>query len=269
MLRLVLLVLRSRMWNPVWRSALPMTLAAAVLLAFAGMNPSSDQGAPDRLAFGKPASVDLLERVEALDEITEELPPAQTRRLLRVATRAVAEGRVPVHLLDGAVLAAEDARAFTLPGGQALVQIPIRGRLLAAQSNLSLVLNGSAKLAGSAEIQLLADPEAPDRGRVTAWNNGRLVVDKVVTDDGRVSPPSSGVAERSATQEVQLVAFSVSKFRKCLNRQGVAAWVINAIMIACAAICVATAGVACWVCIAAAGGATGTVLRHCYNRARS
>lgn len=62
-------------------------------------------------------------------------------------------------------------------------------------------------------------------------------------------------------------AFSWSVLNRCLSNAGIAWWIISAISVTCAAVCVATAGFGCALCIAGLAGANVGLAVGCVERA--
>lgn len=185
------------------------------------------------------------------------------RKSIRAVAKAIRSGEVTVHLGDNQ-LDFNGARAALTDDGGIIATVPITGSVV-EPSNVSVITNARGTIRRVIETQYLPLDRVdslPSAGRVTMWVDGRLTTDRMVDDAGNEWDPAADPITRSGADTVELV-WSFSKFKKCLNRQGVSAWVVAAISVACSAICVGTAGTACAICIAAAGSVTATTITYC------
>jgi hypothetical protein len=92
-------------------------------------------------------------------------------------------------------------------------------------------------------------------GRVQSWVNGVPNVDQIVTAQADRAASSNPMMSRAYKKGDWW-----GNFNQCLSNAGIAAWVITGISIACAAVCVVTAGLGCIACLgAASAGFSGTV----------
>lgn len=146
-----------------------------------------------------------------------------------------------------------------------MLTVPIRGADMVEPSNLTVAFGGDRTISSAIEVQYRGDT-ASDQGRVTAWTDGQLTMDRMVDDAGNDWKPGTPTPEQSDTEQIQL-AWSFSKFLDCLNAQGVSGWVVTGISLACAAACAATAGTGCLGCIAAAGSIGSGVIGACIYKA--
>lgn len=55
-------------------------------------------------------------------------------------------------------------------------------------------------------------------------------------------------------------------FNNCLASQGIAAWAITALSVACGVVCVGTVGVGCLACLAGGGAVTTYTVTWCFNK---
>lgn len=103
--------------------------------------------------------------------------------------------------------------------------------------------------------QMVFTPVDDRSGRVQSWINGVPSVDQVVVAQTDPEPAPSELRNRAYKKGDWW-----GNFNQCLSNAGIAAWVITGISIACAAVCVVTAGLGCIACLGAAfAGFSGTV----------
>jgi hypothetical protein len=96
--------------------------------------------------------------------------------------------------------------------------------------------------------------------------NGRTRLNLTLSEAGGLL---QGRAFDAAGKEMRFEELAVAKgvtwdcMNDCLADQGIPAWVVTSIGIACAAICVVTVGVGCFGCIASAAGVAAGTIWHC------
>lgn len=135
----------------------------------------------------------------------------------------------------------QEGRVLRIPFGPAAGVLP--------ESNLSVVVDTSGHVVASSELVLTQ--RTADSGRVQSWTDGVLRVDRVV----------------EASESVVNRANWWGRFTNCLNSKGVAAWAVTALTIACSAICIATVGTGCLVCLGAASAVTSGTITYCVGKA--
>ncbi|MBA3489097.1 MAG: hypothetical protein H0T78_06035 [Longispora sp.] len=210
---------------------------------------------------------DLEEKVKAFQETSSELSEEKLSLLSTSIFDQLGSGAVTIHLPAEASLQVADIHGVEISSEKTMVQIPIRGGNVVEPSNLSFFVDtASGATTNIIEVQYVTDAKDSSRGRVTQWDNGRIILDKLVTADGRVSSPGEAASLATGVQEIQL-KFNWGKFNACLASHGIAAWTIGAIGAACGIACAATLGLGCAVCIASIGGISTGVITNCVKRA--
>lgn len=141
-------------------------------------------------------------------------------------------------------------------GSRSLVSVPLVGADFATGSNATLVYD-SGKLVDYFEVVYVAlDAHS---GRAIVWHNGAIIFDKVATNDGTITDPSTPLKVKS---------FSYDKFQKCLNQHGVAAWAVSLAAVICGMGCTATFGMACALCFAGISFIAGGTIALCLGKAQ-
>lgn len=162
-----------------------------------------------------------------------------------------------------------EARAWSMPGDGTMVQFVLRGPNVAQPSSFTLVYDKSGDMVSTQQI-LLRDLGSDNEGRMTLWTDGVERLDAVVHESGITSAYESWEAAESPAAEeaeIQPLGWSFKKFRDCLNRMGVANWIVTAISIICAVACAFTFGTGCIVCIAGVASIHSTILFYCARQA--
>ena len=93
-------------------------------------------------------------------------------------------------------------------------------------------------------FEYVADSAEASRASFRMWSDGVLLQDVTFHDPA--------LDEGQGDHVVQ--AFSWKKLNDCLSSAGIPSWLFAMLAVACAAVCVGTAGLGCIGCIAAAGG---------------
>jgi hypothetical protein len=159
-----------------------------------------------------------------------------------------------VAVMGGLRLEVDRAVAWQVDPSTRILRVPAAtGQGVTEQSSVSVVFNSAEEVVGY--TQMVFTPVDEKSGRVQSWVNGVPNVDQIVTAQ----------ADRAASSG-QMMSRAYKKgdwwgnFNQCLSNAGIAAWVITGISIACAAVCVVTAGLGCIACLgAASAGFSGTV----------
>lgn len=154
---------------------------------------------------------------------------------------------------SGAVVDLASARAWTISKDTVFVNYSFKDAVEPV-SNVGALTTLDSHIIATAEIVMT--PIDVNSGRVQVWENGTMVMDRVLT-----------VKEEPTRVGAQASDFW-SDFNDCLSRNAVPQWVITGLGIACAALCVGTAGAACVACIAAAAGGFGVLTGACIEEAK-
>ncbi len=95
--------------------------------------------------------------------------------------------------------------------------------------------------------------------------NGETKIDAQVSDSGKIVSGYKYLADGSKVDLAPKVGIQSfwSCMNNCLASQAVAAWAITVLGILCAAGCAATAGLACYACLAAADIGAGAAVGYC------
>lgn len=149
---------------------------------------------------------------------------------------------------SGLTVQSDEPHAWRLDDGSVYVSYQLIGEGVYA-SNLGAFVAPDGTVAQRTELAIQGDDTS---GTVRMWVDGEKTLDRVVTnpDSGLITPQ-----------------FSWSKFNRCLSSAGIPGYVITALTIACAAVCVGTVGVGCVACIAAAAGIFGGTVGYCLDEA--
>lgn len=150
----------------------------------------------------------------------------------------ITSGRIPLHLSSGADVDLSRISVWASDSGGRFVFTPYAGTAV-APSGLTVAFDSSGRIAGVSEslYQTITDTS----GTVTTWTDGALSKHVLVDASGTVKPAETEIPSAQPF-------WSASKFKKCLLESSIPAWVIAAVMAACAAICVATFGAGCVAC---------------------
>jgi hypothetical protein len=246
-------------------TALTVLQAAVGTAALAAPAPPTPSAAGARTINLLPASAPLrkvYDNAQAFHQTyREESGPAKVRVLTRIKN-SIDQGDTVVHLPSGARLAANEAMVYSGPDATSAAVIPLVGAGLIAPSAL-IVQFGAKSTMTTTERQFR--PLSGDSGRTSVWLNGALKADKVVTNGGQITVPAESVP--AETPPVQIQSSFWSRFVDCLNSAGVPSWLITGISIACAAICLLSAGTACPLCIIGASGVFIATINACIAQA--
>lgn len=178
----------------------------------------------------------------------EALDPGQVGRLLAGARQS------EVTVMGGLQLDPARAIAWQIDDTTRLLRIPAsRLHGVTEQSSVSVVFGAKEEVVGY--TQMTFTPVSDTSGRVQSWINGVPSVDQVVSAQSDPEPTQAELMSRGYKKGDWW-----GNFNQCLSNAGIAAWVITGISIACAAVCVVTAGLGCVACLgAASAGFSGTV----------
>lgn len=164
-----------------------------------------------------------------------------------------------LHAQSGLRFTIESATAWRVTPDLRMLRIPVAsGQDVEQQTSISVFFDDAGKLIDTTEFLFTAT--SPTSGTVHAWAGSKTVLNQDVSAPGaRSSNALSSQGGSISTMDYQRGDWW-GNFNQCLSNAGIAAWVITGISIACAAICVATLGAGCLVCLgAASAGFSGTV----------
>lgn len=232
--------------NPVEPVGMVGTAQAEMALTAGGLR---DVAGAEEI-IGKAAQVDAASTV---------LTGGQHEEWAQKAEDALRQGHATLRGTDGIQIHGPSTVVRQFDDGY-MVQHELEGESVVQPSTLTVLFDEQGSLISSTQI-LLRDIGVDTAGRMTMWNDGKLVADYLVDDSGERQPYSTEAA--ASQDEVITAQWSWSKFKACLNRQGVASWVVTSISIACSVVCLATFGAGCAACIAAAGSIASTTIFYC------
>lgn len=215
--------------------------------------PSINRAARVSKSFISPVSSNgsLEERVNEFQKSTA--PVSQAKLEALIETAAVEQ----IKTSSGEVLAADQAFSSNTDQVCVMLRVPFKGKPnLLPESGYSVFLDTSGRVVASGEMVLNQIAEHP--GRITMWQDGSKLVDRVVEDPNRPQQVQPGQSQ---------TALSGDKLNSRLATAGIAAWVIKAIGVACGAARAPTVGVGCVVCAIAASGIAGTTIGTCGGQA--
>jgi hypothetical protein len=129
---------------------------------------------------------------------------------------------------------------------------------LQAQSGLRFTIESATAWRVTPDVRILRIPVASGQA-VEQQTSITVFFDDAGAPGARSSKAFSSQGGSISTMDYQQGDWW-GNFNQCLSNAGIAAWVITGISIACAAVCVATLGAGCLVCLgAASAGFSGTV----------
>jgi hypothetical protein len=182
--------------------------------------------------------------------------------LLTAVRRDVNAGRVSVHLPQGTGIVAAESMVWRDRAGGHLVRLPYAGSVV---SPSGLVVAFDAKGHRLGTLEHVYQERTATSGTVAVWANGELKKSVLVDASGAVSPERT--APQAAAPDDVVALGWWSRFNHCLSNLGVPGWVINAIAIACATVCVLSAGTGCLACLAVAAAGYAWEISYCIDQA--
>lgn len=226
-----------------------IALGASLLLAVVGSLPANAEGTASVVPMTQPTADQSKTTLLNMDSQVDSWQALSRPAAAGLADGARAAGVVPQ---GGLKVDFTGAKAWRVNDTTRMVRIPAAdGQGVTDQSSLSVMLSNDGLMIGSS--QWIFTPASADSGRVQVWLNGGVVLDQIVTSHGQPTNPTIGT-------KANMKGDWWGDFNKCLSNAGVAAWAIAGISIACAAVCVVTAGFGCLACLgAASAGFSGTV----------
>jgi len=165
-----------------------------------------------------------------------------------------------------------NSMGWRVSSSTSVLQIPVSpGQGAEAQSAITVQFDGHGQVEVVLETALRA--VSAKSGTVTVWRDSQLVLSRLVTvapaDSASISPAESVTSTSVPYASSAKKGNWWATLNSCLASQGIAAWVVAAISIICAAACVVTLGIGCAICIAAAAGAATVVISMCIRYANS
>lgn len=160
----------------------------------------------------------------------------------------------PVRVMGGLRLDPDRAVGWQADESTRVLRVPAAaGQGVTEQSSVSVMFDAAGDVLGF--TQMTFTPVDDRSGRVQSWINGVPSVDQVVVAQTDPEPTPDQLRSRAYKKGDWW-----GNFNQCLSNAGIAAWVITGISLACAAVCVVTAGLGCIACLgAASAGFSGTV----------
>lgn len=191
---------------------------------------------------------------DKVSELRDNTSPVAQKRLNELIKTANVR-KIKSH--SGELLATGNASANETDKGYVMLRIPFQEKPnLLAQSGYTMFFDKSGNVVARGEIVL--EQITDTSGRVSMWQDGTKLLDRIVDD------PNSSVNGKSGQAEI---VFSWDRLNSCLANAGIASWAITAIGIACGAACAATVGIGCIVCATAVSGIAGTTIGTCVGQA--
>lgn len=174
--------------------------------------------------------------------------------------------RAGLHAQSGLRFSIESATAWRVTPELRMLRIPVApGQGVEQQTSITAFFDDAGKLIDTTEFMFKAT--SPASGTVHAWAGGKTVLNQYVSAPGaRSSMSLSSKGESISTMDYQRGDWW-GNFNQCLSNAGIAAWVITALSIACAAICVVTAGAGCLVCLGAGSAGVSFTVTFCIGMA--
>lgn len=227
-----------------------ISLVMASTLAAQTLSGTADATGEVRNANGEPSvaqdgSLDSSVRQnENFDEITDS-------EVLAKIIPAAQQSAFKDSLLEPSErLEVDSPVAKQTPDGAYVVNFPFVSDRETDIASMKIFLNRGGEV--ETTYQLSLRQVDTNSGYVQTRVNGKEAINRLVT------------ASDSADSNIQpYTIFEWSKVKQCLNNAGVASWVVAGISVVCAAAWVATAGLGCVGCIAAAATVTGATAGRC------
>ena len=198
-------------------------------------------------ALTKPAaaaSSPAVTSIASFGENAESLPKSEAVQLANSAD-------LPTESLSGLKVDRSGVQAWSMSDGTSYVSYPLVGDGVQL-ATVGALLDKSGNVAQRTEMAFIGDDVS---GHARMWVDGNLTMGKQLTTAG-------------AENNVTTYAGFWDKLNNCLANAGIPSWVITAISIARAAVCVGTVGLGCVGCIAAAAGVWGGQVGYCIDQAQ-
>lgn len=185
-----------------------------------------------------------------LKDILTAAKPLNDNKLVRKARQTVEQQVARLSSVKPADITMSTAQAYTIPNRYRYVRFPTSSDN-SDPSGVTVFFDVDGN--HSSTVESLVTNTGPGACRVQLWQNGKLVADQSFEENsGRRIQPE----------------FSWDVLKDCLSHAGGGDWwVIAGITAACAAVCIATDGLACEPCIAAASGITRGAITNCITKA--
>lgn len=202
---------------------------------------------------------DLAQKAAQVEDDSKVLADGQRRKWIARSDQAIRSGDVNLHGSGDVQIYAPGTEVREFAQGY-MVQYQITGMDVVKPSTLTVFLDHKGEVLSSTQI-LLRSIGLESSGRMSMWVDNEGVRDVIVDDNGG----QQAYTAQNAAEKDEIISpqWSFSKFKDCLNRQGVSAWVVTSISIACSVICAVTFGAGCAACIAAAGSIASTTIFYC------
>ncbi|PYH22640.1 hypothetical protein US8_02729 [Bacillus altitudinis] len=149
-----------------------------------------------------------------------------------------------------------------------IVYIPSKDNDLDKELNytmFSIVLDKKGNIVNYIEM-IINGNDVDYTSNISVYSNGKLVKDEKLqlTKEDFMKNSSDKSVSLFGEKKANAASFW-SKFSKCLDRMGVASWVITSISVICSGVCVVTLGTACITCVVGAGLVTEGVMVKCVH----
>lgn len=246
-------------------AALVGTFVAAAIITNGAAVATSDNSIPEAFTLNTaPMTTTALPVSQVtFDPTEEELEATLESAADKAALYSTIEGEESEQLIAAAQatdyelrsgLGLDWANAMTQSNGEMrIVTIPIvGGDALADVSKLVYIRSGNE----TAVVESVAHMIDESKVNLLLWQDGSMIKNADLINPNVVEN-ETGIAQ----------AFSWKVLNKCLSNAGISWFIISAISVTCAAVCVGTAGFGCVACIAGLAGANGGLITACVQSA--
>jgi hypothetical protein len=178
----------------------------------------------------------------------------------------VAAGRIVVHVPSGSKISAHEVKVWVSKSGDRGVFLPYAGSVVRPSGLTVMFGTGTSPVAYFETVFQAVDK---DSGTVTVWREGVLQEHTLVDASGSSTDSEPATTAPAASNPITIQSWW-DRFVYCLqNEVTIPSWVITGVTIACAIICVFTAGTGCLACIWGAAAGYTAEIGYCIGRASS
>ncbi len=246
---------RSKKKASIAATAFVVTAAIGFSVTWSAVSSVSSAGTPERLELSidrSPTVQTVSVRTVVMDEetrekyedtgaasITDTISQAQFVTGVRHDSYVAAAEAAGYRPVSGLTQSFADAEVM-LVDDVYYITVPMLGTNIPDMTKVVYAYDGDT----TQTFEYVAASPDPARASFQMWTDGTMVQNVDFYDPALDAAPGTEISQ----------IFSWKKLNSCLSSAGIPSWLFGMIAVACAAICVGTAGLGCIGCIAAAGG---------------